>query len=67
MGQTDKQEAINKLSKLAQRAEQAAGSGEDFETILQRENENSGKYGGRTAQRKPTSKPPKNSQLSLFE
>jgi uncharacterized protein len=50
LGETDKNEAIKKLTKLAQKAEENFIAEESFESILQKENEDSWKYGGRTLQ-----------------
>ncbi|MEM6348147.1 MAG: DUF763 domain-containing protein [Bacteroidota bacterium] len=62
IGQTDKQKAIKKLSKIAQRVEK--GFETDFDEALNRERRDSHRYGGKTIERKP--KPPKG-QLGLFE
>jgi uncharacterized protein len=64
MGETDKQEAIKKLTKLAQKAEENFIPNDNFESVLQKERDDSWKYGGRTV--KGFSKPPQNEQLSLF-
>ena len=64
MGETDKQEAIKKLTKLAQKAEQDFIPNDNFETVLQKERDDSYKYGGKTT--KGFSKPPQSKQLSLF-
>jgi uncharacterized protein len=50
LGETDKNEAIKKLTKLAQKVEENFIAEESFESILQKENEDSWKYGGRTLQ-----------------
>ena len=65
MGQTDKQKAIEKLSKLAQQAEEGFTPKDNLEAVIKKEQRDSWKYGGRTV--KGPSKPPKDdSQLSLF-
>ena len=64
LGETDKQEAIKKLTKLAQKAEENFISNDNFESVLQKERDDSYKYGGRTT--KGFSKPPQSEQLSLF-
>jgi uncharacterized protein len=64
MGETDKQEAIKKLTKLAQKAEENFIPNDNFETVLQKERDDAWKYGGRTV--KGFSKPPQSEQLSLF-
>ena len=48
MGKTDKQEAIKKLHKLAQRAEADFTPNDNFEALLQKEKDDAHKYGGRT-------------------
>ncbi|MEL7531731.1 MAG: DUF763 domain-containing protein [Bacteroidota bacterium] len=62
IGQSDKQKAIKKLSKLAQKVEK--GFETDFDEALNRERRESHRYGGKTIERKK--KPPKG-QLGLFE
>jgi uncharacterized protein len=64
LGETDKQEAIKKLTKLAQKAEENFIPNDNFESVLQKERDDAWKYGGRTV--KGFSKPPKTQQLSLF-
>jgi uncharacterized protein len=64
IGQTDKQEAIKKLSTLSQRIEKDFIPNEQFEKVIERERKDSWKYGGRTVMGK--SKPPDN-QLRLFD
>lgn len=63
IGQTDKQKAIAKLSKLAQQAEQNFTPNDNFDELIEKENRDSWKYGGRTVD--GFSKP-KNGQLGLF-
>jgi uncharacterized protein len=65
MGETDKHEAIKKLTKLAQKAEENFIPNENFESVLQKERDDAWKYGGRTI--KGYEKPPQNTQLGLFE
>ena len=64
MGETDKQEAIKKLTKLAQKAEENFVPNDNFEAVIKKEKDDAWKYGGRTA--KGYSKPPQPEQLSLF-
>lgn len=48
LGDSDKQEAIKKLTKLAQRAEEDFTPNDQFEALLQKERDEAWKYGGRT-------------------
>jgi hypothetical protein len=64
MGEADKQEAIKKLTKLAQKAEENFIPNDNFESVLQKKRDDAWKYGGRTV--KGFSQPPQNGQLSLF-
>ena len=48
MGETDKQEAIKKLTKLAQKAEADFTPNDNFDALLQKERVESWQYGGRT-------------------
>ena len=65
LGENDKHEAIKKLTKLAQKAEENFIPNDNFESVLQKEKDDAWKYGGRTM--KGYSKPPQNGQLGLFE
>jgi uncharacterized protein len=69
MGDTDKQQALKKLTQIAQQAEQNFTPHEDkervFNQIIAQEKENAWKYGGRTV--KGFSQAPKNGQLDLFD
>ena len=66
LGDTDKQEAIKKLTKIAQNAEKDFTPNDNFEALLKKENDDSWLYGGRSI--KGFSKPPpQNEQLNLFE
>lgn len=66
IGYTDKQKALEKLSKMAQNTEKNFTANSDLEQLIQYEKDNAYKYGGRTS--KGFSKPPKESkQLRLFE
>jgi len=56
LGETDKQEAIKKLTLLAQKAEKDFVPNDNFKTLLQKENNEAWKYGGRSI--KGFSKPP---------
>lgn len=64
IGQSEKNEAIKSLTKIAQRAEKDFTPNANFEAVIQQERENSWRYGGRTVFGK--AKPPQNSQLKLF-
>jgi len=66
LGHTEKNEAIKNLSKAAQQLEKDFVPNNNFEQQIERERNDSWKYGGRTVMGK--SKPPKlgNGQLSLF-
>lgn len=65
LGETDKQEAIKKLTKLAQKAEEKFIPNENFEAVLQKERDEAWKYGDRTV--KGFSKPTREKQLNLFD
>ena len=60
IGQTDKQQALKKLTALAQRAEQDFVPNDSFEQVLQKERDDSHKYGGRTVYG-PATPPPDSS------
>ena len=64
IGQTDKQDAIRKLSVLSQQLEQDFIPNENFEQVVARERNDSWRHGGRTVMGK--SKPP-DAQLRLFD
>lgn len=67
LGITDKNEAIKNLSKAAQRLEENFKPNNNFEQLIERERNDSWKYGGRTVFGK--AQPPKRSkpkQLKLF-
>lgn len=64
IGQSDKQEAIKKLTELAQRAEKDFVPGGNLQNLVEKERAESWKYGGRTVHGK--AKPPSNPQLTLF-
>lgn len=66
MGNSDKQKAIKKLSKLAEKAEKGFTPNGNFEDLLKHEQENSYKYGGRTINGY-VKKPKGGDQLSLFD
>ncbi len=67
VGHTDKQMAIKNLARVAQMLEQNFTPNTNFEKLLEKERQQSYKYGGRTVSGK--SKPPSanSSQLNLFE
>jgi uncharacterized protein len=60
MGQTDKQQALKKLTTLAQRAEADFVPNDSFEQVLQKERDESHRYGGRTVfgPAQPPTEPP---------
>lgn len=64
IGQTDKQQAIQKLGELSRQAEKDFIPNDNFEELIQKERDESWKYGGRTVF--GHSKPPEESQLCLF-
>ncbi len=65
LGNTEKNEAIKNLSKAAQQLEKDFQPNNNFEQLIERERNNSWKYGGRTVFGK--AQPPKpNTQLKLF-
>lgn len=66
IGQSEKVEAIKKLSTLAQRIEEDFVPNDNFEGLLQKERDESWKYGGRTVfgEAKPPGKT--SNQLKLF-
>jgi uncharacterized protein len=64
IGENDRQEALKKLTKIAQRAEADFTPNDKFEDLLQKEKDDAWKYGGRTL--KGFVKPPENEQLKLF-
>jgi len=69
LGNTDKQEAIRKLSVVAERLEKDFIPNENFQQVIERERATSWQYGGRTVMGKampPAKKAPDNPQLKLF-
>ncbi|WP_423149648.1 DUF763 domain-containing protein [Rubrolithibacter danxiaensis] len=64
IGQSDKQQAIKKLTEIAQRAEKDFIPNSNFEQLIEKERADSWKYGGRTVFGK--AKPPASTQLKLF-
>ncbi len=68
IGQSDKQEAIRKLSVLSQQVEKDFIPNARLEELIQKERDNSWQYGGRTVMGKaqPPDKKKGGSQLSLF-
>ncbi|SHN18629.1 DUF763 domain-containing protein [Chitinophaga sp. CF418] len=68
IGQSDKQEAIRKLSVLSQQVEKDFIPNARLEELIQEERDNSWQYGGRTVMGKaqPPGKKKGGSQLSLF-
>lgn len=67
IGDNDKSKAIQKLTQIAQSAESGFTVNPDFQGLLDKENRDSAKYGGRSVSKKPASKTsPPSDQLSLF-
>jgi len=68
LGATDKAEAIKKLHELAARAEKDFIPNKNFDRLLEKEREDSWKYGGKTVfgDASPPGRIHKNMQLSLF-
>lgn len=68
LGQSDKQDAIRKLSVISQQLEQDFVPNEQFNEVVERERANSWQYGGRTVmgKAKPPDKPKPGNQLELF-
>ena len=68
LGQTDKQEAIKKLSALSERLEQDFIPNERFEQVIARERADSWQYGGRTVMGRaaPPAREKGGRQLELF-
>jgi uncharacterized protein len=64
LGQSEKQHAIKKLSEIARQAEKDFHPNAGFDQLIEKERNESWKYGGRTVFGK--AKPPGNSQLELF-
>jgi hypothetical protein len=68
IGQADKNEAIKKLSVVAQRIEKDFQPNNNFDQLVKKERDESWRYGGRTVfgKAKPPKPKPGNDQLSLF-
>jgi hypothetical protein len=64
LGNTDKAEAIKKLTHIAQNAEQGFTPNADFDKVIERERNESWRYGGRTVFGE--AKKPAEKQLKLF-
>lgn len=64
LGNADKNEAIKKLSQIAQNAEQGFTPNANFDEVIKNERDNSWKHGGRTVMGR--AKPPVEQQLKLF-
>jgi uncharacterized protein len=64
LGASEKNEAIKRLTQITQRAEENFIPNANFDKVIERERENSWKYGGRTVMGK--AQPPVQQQLSLF-
>jgi hypothetical protein len=64
VGQSDKLQAIRKLSELSRRAEHGFTPNQNFDAVIQKERRDSWKYGGKTVF--GDAKPPKDQQLKLF-
>ncbi|CAL1518307.1 DUF763 domain-containing protein [Chitinophaga sp. MM2321] len=65
IGQSDKQDAIKKLSRLAMQIEKDFEPNANFDKVIEQERRNSWQYGGRTVFGKAT-KPKGGEQLELF-
>lgn len=63
LGNSDKQEAIKKLHDIAANAEKNFSANNNFEQLVEKERDDSWKYGGRTVFGKAK---PRNTQLRLF-
>ena len=69
IGNSDKLNAIQKLSEIAQNAEMGFTSNENFDALVQKERDESYKYGGKTVfgdAKPPKEKPTIANQLKLF-
>jgi uncharacterized protein len=66
IGDTDKNEAIKKLHELAARAEKNFTPNANFEALIQKERDDSWKYGGKTVFGDAKPPTPKSNQLKLF-
>jgi uncharacterized protein len=68
IGESDKRQAIKKLSELAQRAEKDFVPNNNFEQLIEKERDNSWKYGGKTVfgDAQPPKKNRGNVQMRLF-
>jgi hypothetical protein len=64
LGNTEKNEAIKRLTNIAQQAEKDFTPNANFDKVIEEERNNSWKYGGRTVFGK--AQPPKSQQLKLF-
>lgn len=64
LGLTEKNDAIKRLSKIAQQAEENFTPNANFDNVIEKERNDSWKHGGRTVFGK--AKPPVKQQLSLF-
>ncbi|MGY3213139.1 DUF763 domain-containing protein [Mucilaginibacter sp. HD30] len=64
LGNSDKNEAIRRLTQIAQKAEADFTPNADFDKVIEEERNNSWKYGGRTVFGR--AKPPVTPQLKLF-
>jgi len=64
IGQSEKNEAIKRLTNIAQQAEKDFIPNANFDKVIEEERNNSWKYGGRTVMGK--AKPPVEKQLKLF-
>ena len=68
LGATDKADAIKKLHEIAVRAEKNFIPNANFNQLIEKEREDSWKYGGKTVfgDAKPTRGGPQSTQLRLF-
>lgn len=69
IGNTDKIQAIQKLSEISRRAEESFTPNTNLDALIQKERDESYKYGGKTVfgdAKPPKNKPNSNGQLELF-
>lgn len=64
IGNADKQQALKKLTEIAQQAEKGFQPNTNFDQLIEKERNESWRYGGRTVFGK--AQPPENRQLKLF-
>ncbi|MEM1360076.1 MAG: DUF763 domain-containing protein [Bacteroidota bacterium] len=67
IGHTDKQRAIKKLGELSRKLEEGFTPNGDFQAVIDRENRDAHKYGGRRISERKKKPEPPSDQLRLFE